>query len=115
MFKKNFFKLFSLALLIYPLSFINQILISYFFGTSAKLDAYWFSMSLAMVLIIHLQPVKEILVICRSEEDAIQIENLGFDVKNKAKNHKLKYIAAIGGTYLDNKLSIFSSLCIRTP
>ena len=62
MFKKNFFKLFSLAVLIYPLSFINQILISYFFGTSEKLDAYWFSMSLAMILIIHLQPVKEILV-----------------------------------------------------
>ena len=62
MFKKNFLKLFSLAILIYPLSFINQILISYFFGTSSKLDAYWFSMSLAMILIIHLQPIKEILV-----------------------------------------------------
>ena len=38
------------------------------------------------LLLKKLSPVKEILVICRSEEDAIQIENLGFDVKNKAKN-----------------------------
>ncbi len=31
-------------------------------------------------------PVKEILIICRSEKDAIQLENSGFTVKNKTKN-----------------------------
>jgi len=37
-------------------------------------------------LLKDLSPVKEILVVCRSEEDVIKIENLGFAVKNKAKN-----------------------------
>ena len=33
-----------------------------------------------------LSPVKEILIICRSEEDAIKLENSGFTVKNKTNN-----------------------------
>jgi len=62
MFKRNFLSLIGLSVLIYPLSFVNQLLISYFFGTSEILDTYWLSMSIAMMLIIHVQPVKEILV-----------------------------------------------------
>jgi ABC-2 type transport system ATP-binding protein len=37
-------------------------------------------------LLKNLSPVKEILIVCRSEEDAIQLENSGFSVKNKTKN-----------------------------
>tara|TARA_Y100000991_G_scaffold5722_1_gene4567 strand:+ start:146 stop:1135 length:990 start_codon:yes stop_codon:yes gene_type:complete len=37
-------------------------------------------------LLKKLSPVKEILIICRSEEDANQLENSGFSVKNKTKN-----------------------------
>ena len=38
------------------------------------------------LLLKKLSPVKEIIIVCRSEEDAIQLENSGFTVKNKTKN-----------------------------
>ena len=38
------------------------------------------------LLLKKLSPVKEILIVCRSEEDAIKLENFGFNVKNKIKN-----------------------------
>ena len=38
------------------------------------------------LLLKKLSPVKEILIICRSEEDATQLQNSGFTVKNKMKN-----------------------------
>ena len=38
------------------------------------------------LLLKKLSPVKEILIICRTEEDAIQLKNSGFSVKNKTKN-----------------------------
>tara|TARA_Y100000816_G_C25564333_1_gene304541 strand:- start:136 stop:477 length:342 start_codon:yes stop_codon:yes gene_type:complete len=37
-------------------------------------------------LLKKLSPVKEILIVCRSEEDAIKLENSGFTVVNKNKN-----------------------------
>jgi len=37
-------------------------------------------------LLKNLSPVKEILIICRSEVDANQIENAGYSIKNKIKN-----------------------------
>jgi len=37
-------------------------------------------------LLKKLSPVKEILIVCRSEKDAIQLKNSGFTVKNKTKN-----------------------------
>ena len=37
-------------------------------------------------LLKKLSPVKEILVVCRSEEDANQLANSGFKVKNKSQN-----------------------------
>tara|TARA_B100002019_G_scaffold191957_1_gene165996 strand:+ start:95 stop:1090 length:996 start_codon:yes stop_codon:yes gene_type:complete len=37
-------------------------------------------------LLKNLSPVKEILIVCRSEEDVNQLENSGFSVKNKTKN-----------------------------
>ena len=38
------------------------------------------------LLLKKLSPVKEILIVCCSEEDAKQIENSGFAVKNKTNN-----------------------------
>ena len=38
------------------------------------------------LLLKKLSPVKEILIVCSSEEDAIKLENFGFTVKNKNKN-----------------------------
>ena len=38
------------------------------------------------LLLKKLSPVKEILIICRTEKDAIQLENSGFNIKNKTKN-----------------------------
>ena len=38
------------------------------------------------LLLKKLSPVKEILIVCQSEEDVIQLENLGFNIKNKTKN-----------------------------
>ena len=37
------------------------------------------------LLLKKLSPVKEILIVCRSEEDAIKLENSGFSVKNKTQ------------------------------
>ena len=37
-------------------------------------------------LLKKLSPLKEVIIVCRSEEDAIQLENAGFNVKNKTKN-----------------------------
>ena len=38
------------------------------------------------LLLKKLSPVKEILIVCRSEEDAIKLENSGFNVVNKNNN-----------------------------
>ena len=38
------------------------------------------------LLLKRLSPIKEILIVCKSEEDAIKLENSGFSVKNKTKN-----------------------------
>ena len=38
------------------------------------------------LLLKKLSPVKEILIVCRSEEDATKLENSGVTVKNKIKN-----------------------------
>ena len=38
------------------------------------------------LLLKKLSPVKEILIVCRSEEDVIKLENSGFTIKNKTKN-----------------------------
>ncbi|MBO8230205.1 ABC transporter [Prochlorococcus marinus str. MU1404] len=37
-------------------------------------------------LLKKLSPIKEIIIVCRSEEDAIQLRNSGFDVKNRTNN-----------------------------
>jgi len=62
LFKINVFKLTILSLILYPLSFINQILISNYFGTSKILDHFWLCLSLVLLLSIHIGPLKENLV-----------------------------------------------------
>ena len=62
MFKKKILSVFLVSCIIYPLSLINQLLISYYFGTTFILDAYWNSFSIAMLSILYVQPVKEILL-----------------------------------------------------
>ena len=59
------------------------------------------------LLLKKLSPVKEILIVCRSEEDAIKLENFGFIVKNKIKNEitikvENKSIASSLKTILNN-------------
>ena len=38
------------------------------------------------LLLKKLSPVKEILIVFRSDEDALKLENYGFTIKNKIKN-----------------------------
>ena len=38
------------------------------------------------LLLKKLSPVKEILIVCRSEQDAIKLSKSGFNIKNKIKN-----------------------------
>ena len=38
------------------------------------------------ILLKKISPFKEILIVCRSEQDASQLEKSGFDIKNKTKN-----------------------------
>ena len=38
------------------------------------------------LLLKKLSPVKEILIICRSEKDALKLENSSFSVKNRTNN-----------------------------
>lgn len=46
----------------YVLSFCSQLVISYYFGTSSELDAYWAGLALVNVLCFYLQPLREALV-----------------------------------------------------
>ena len=61
MFKKNFINVLSISFLIYPISFFNQLLTSYFFGTDEILDLYWISMSTSILITIHIAPIKEVI------------------------------------------------------
>tara|TARA_B100000161_G_scaffold125068_1_gene88700 strand:- start:238 stop:579 length:342 start_codon:yes stop_codon:yes gene_type:complete len=58
-------------------------------------------------LLKKLSPFKEVIIVCRSEEDAIKIESLGFNVKNKSKNEitikvENEYITSSLKTILNN-------------
>ncbi len=58
-------------------------------------------------LLKKLSPIKEILIVCRSENDAMQIEKSGFTVKNKSKNEitlkvENNYITSALKTILNN-------------
>ncbi len=58
-------------------------------------------------LLKKISPIKEILIVCRSEHDAMQIEKSGFTVKNKSKNEitlkvENNYITSALKTILNN-------------
>ena len=58
-------------------------------------------------LLKKLSPFKEVIIVCRSEEDAIKLESLGFNVKNKSKNEitikvENEYITSSLKTILNN-------------
>lgn len=59
---RSFFNLMGLGLLIYPLGFLNQILMSNYFGTSAEVDAYWIIMAIVNLLTFYIHPVREAIV-----------------------------------------------------
>lgn len=61
-FKRRFSLLVLLSSLGYLLSFCNQLVISYFFGTDITLDAYWAALGIANFLCFYLHPLKEALV-----------------------------------------------------
>jgi putative peptidoglycan lipid II flippase len=52
----------GLSMLVYPLAFLNQILMSYYFGTSAAVDAYWILLALVNLLIFYVIAAKDALV-----------------------------------------------------
>jgi len=60
--KKGYLKLVSTSFLIYPLSFLNQLLLSYHFGASAQIDSYWIALTGINFLTLFTGPVKDALV-----------------------------------------------------
>jgi putative peptidoglycan lipid II flippase len=61
-FQKSFSLLFFLSATGYVLSFGNQLVVSYHFGTSVALDAYWALFAVANFLLFYVQPLREALV-----------------------------------------------------
>lgn len=61
-FKSRFVSLVGLSGAAYLLSFCSQILISYYFGTSSALDAYWLAYAIANTLCFFVVPLREALV-----------------------------------------------------
>lgn len=59
---KQFSWLVILSSLGYVVSFANQLLISYYFGNSARLDAYWAAFTLVNMLTFYMHPIREALV-----------------------------------------------------
>lgn len=61
-FQKRFGWLFLLSSAGFLLSFGNQLVVSFHFGTSAELDAYWALFAAINLLLFYVQPVREALV-----------------------------------------------------
>lgn len=61
-FRKNIFWTVLLAAGAFVFSFASQIVISYFYGTSAELDAYWAALAIVNLLIFPIHPFRESLV-----------------------------------------------------
>lgn len=73
-FKKRFSILVILSTIGYALSFCNQLVISYYFGTSINLDAYWAALAIANFLCFYLHPLKEALVPATFRSSKISME-----------------------------------------
>lgn len=61
-FRKNIIWTVLLAAGAFVFSFASQIVISYFYGTSAELDAYWAALAIINLLIFPIHPFRESLV-----------------------------------------------------
>lgn len=59
---KQFFQLGLLSLASYPLGFLLQLLMSYYFGTSVQVDAYWVVLTLINFFGFFVHPVREAIV-----------------------------------------------------
>ncbi len=46
----------------FVLSLVNQVLFSYYFGTSAELDAYWLALTLVQIATFYMGPAREAIV-----------------------------------------------------
>jgi putative peptidoglycan lipid II flippase len=58
----------------YVLSFGNQLLVSYLFGTSGQLDAYWLTLAIAGFAVFYVHPFREALVPDAHRASAISSE-----------------------------------------
>ena len=74
-FKRRFGILVILSTIGYALSFGNQLVISYYFGTSSKLDAYWAALGIANFLCFYLHPLKEAIVPATFRSSMISMED----------------------------------------
>ena len=101
----NFYKLSFLSLLIYPLSFINQILISNYFGTSRILDHYWTSLTTALLITMHIGPIKENLV-----NDFHKIRKYNYESANKYLSENILFWVII--TFILGLLFWFNPISI---
>lgn len=72
--KKKFSILVILSTLGYALSFGNQLVISYYFGTKSSLDAYWAALGIANFLCFYLHPLKESLIPAIFKNSKISID-----------------------------------------
>ena len=60
--KKGFLTLVSVSFLAYPLSFLNQLLLSYYFGAGKEMDAYWIALMGINSLTLLAVPVRDSLI-----------------------------------------------------
>lgn len=60
--KKGFLQIAFLSILAYPLSFINQMILSYYFGTSSDVDSYYLSLTIVNFFIFFIFPAQEVLI-----------------------------------------------------
>ena len=70
-FQRRFGLLFVLSATGYMLSFGNQLLVSFHFGTAQALDSYWALLAVANSLVFYVQPLREALVppVCTAAAD----------------------------------------------
>ena len=78
--KKGFVYVTLLSVIAYSIGFINKILMSYYFGTSQYLDAFWVAMGIINILTFFSHPMREAVVpeYFRLREKAIKKSKIFF-------------------------------------
>ena len=81
----------------FVLSFLSQIIVSYFFGTSAQLDAYWIAFALMNLLAFPIMPLRESLIplVHKYEQKSFLEASLLF-----SRGMSLIFMTATGGVVL---------------